>query len=405
MKTLGSWMAIACVAFALGCSKSEPTPPKELGGTQSPPKPVAPPDPTAQKLAALADKPDVYVQAQLDSFAAGDTRVVWNMLPSKQQADVLALKNEFAANVDADVWNKAFVVLGKLTQVLKAKKQMVMATPMFEAVKPFEKNWDNVVNVIDSIVQSEIKTIDGLKSADPAVFLAATGDTLLKGAVQVADSVPPAAQSLDRIRKAKVTLVKHDGDSATLSVMFGGETEPQNEQFTRVEGKWVPAELLAGWDANITAAKASLADLKKLPPGFKAETINGLTAVEKKLDALLAATDQKAFDAEFEQLAGDIQAMASPPTSGPGALTPPPGAPSPTAGPGSIPPAGSLPKPSGSISPPPGTPPAGPSLNGSSSNGPSLGTPPLSAPASGAAPSTPSTGAPATGPKLDIPKP
>jgi hypothetical protein len=376
MKMFG-WMASACIAVALlgGCSKGD-SGANVPGGKE---------DPAAKALMALADKPDVYMQTLYNSIVSGDSKAIWNALPAKYQADVVGLKNDFAAKMDADVWNKTFVVVGKTAQVFKTKKEMLLANPLLEIVPPpvvdsLKNSWDSVVGMVDTVAQSEIKTLDGLKSADPATFLASTGNMLLGSGLKVAATFPPAAERVAKMKQVKVSLVKVDGDTATLKVETEGEPA-MNDVVKRVDGKWLPAEIVDGWDKNIADAKANLADLK-IPPELKPSLMEGLTAVEGRIDALLIAKDQETFNKELNNLTGVVQAFMSAPVpaataTGTGAPavapgTAPLGGPSLGSGPGSLPPPGSLPKPSGTITPPtlPGS-----GVGAPPSSGPALGTP------------------------------
>lgn len=371
MKMFG-WMASACIAVALvgGCGKGDST------------KVPAGDDPA---LMALADKPDVYMQSLFNSFTAGDSKALWNALPSKYQADVVGLKNDFAAKMDADVWNKVFVVVGKAAQVLKTKKEMLLANPLLEMVPPpamdsLKNGWDSVVGMVDTLAQSEIKTLDGLKSADPAKFLASTGNMLLGSGLKIAETFPPAAERVNKAKKVKVSLVKQDGDVATVKVETEGE-EPSNDVVKRVGGKWLPVDIVNDWDKNIAEAKANLADLK-IPPELKPSLMEALSAVEGRIDALQAAKDQETFNKELINLTQVVQAfMSAPmpeakptgtaaPTGAPGAG--PLGGPSLGNGPGSLPPPGSLPKPSGTIT--------APTLPGSGASAPPSSGPALGAP-------------------------
>lgn len=384
MKTFGSWLAIACVAFALGCNKSDTPAPDAAVKPGASAKPSAPPDPAAAKLAAVADKPDVYVQTLMDEIASGNVRAVWTALPEKQQADVISLKNEFATKMDADIWNKVFVVLDKATQVLKAKKEMILNSPMFGIVKlaggdAVDKNWDTVVGLIDTIAKSEIKTIEGLKSADPAVFLATTGNTLVGGGLKVAETIPQAAAGISQFKKVKVTLVKVEGDTATLNTKVEGEPEGKEGVFKKVDGKWLPASEVAEWDQQIKAAKAGLADLQ-IPAPMKTEFMNSLGVIEKRLDSLLAASNQEAFDTALGELVQDVQAL-----NAPMAVTEP-----------KAPGFGSGPLPTG-------TAPAGTAPKSSATGASPFPSPSISPPSSGAG--SPGASAPSSGPSLTVPSP
>lgn len=292
MNAMFRWTVAGLLALTIGCSKSEPA-----GGTAAVPGAAAP----AAKPAEVAA--DAYVQGVIDRLTAGDASALWNALPAKYQADVATIKNEFAAKIDADVWNKAFAVVGKLGQVLKDKKAFILsgAASQFvppDAKEPIDKNWDAVVGMLNTLAASELKTIDGLKNADVGRFLSSTGNVIFAAGVKTAEAAnPEAAAEIAKARKSKVILVKQDGDTAILKLETDGETKPEKE-FKRIDGKWLPAEMVAGWDQGVVDVKADMAAIA-IPPEQKEMVMGALGQVETLLDKLLAAKDQTAFDAEI----------------------------------------------------------------------------------------------------------
>jgi hypothetical protein len=386
MKLSRMYWIVGLAVATVGCSKSETPPAATVGGSAAGAKPAA-----AAAAAPAAVAPDVYMQGVVDAFAAGNTGALWNALPTKYQSDVTSLKNEFAGKMDGEVWNKSFAVIGKLSGVLKSKKDFILKSQMTAGAPPevkatFEKSWDDVVGMLNTLANSEIKTIDGLKAADPGRFLNATGGAVVGGIMKTAESTNPEAKAgIDKLRKAKVSLVKQDGDTATLKLEAPGE--PAEEKvFKKVDGKWLPDDMVAGWDKNIADAKTDLSTMT-IPPEQKGLVLQTIGQVDTLLDKLAAANDQAAFDAElggammqFLPLLGALSGGGGGAMSGPpGAMSgPPPGAAPPStlpsgagipAGPGGIPagvpslpatttpPAGSTPA---TITPPATTTPAAP---------------------------------------------
>ncbi|MCE9605898.1 MAG: hypothetical protein K8U03_13460 [Planctomycetia bacterium] len=347
MKTFGTGMAIACLALAVGCGKSDPAASKEG---------------SAGALAAAADKPDVYVQALLDSIEAGDSKAVWNGLPAKYQADVKAIKNEFAGKVDPEVWSKGFVVADKLAQTLKTKKEYLLGSPLLAGAPPpvvesLKNNWDTITAMVDSVAQSEIKTVDGLKAIDPGKFLEVTGNKLLVGGMKIAETTSPeAAGEINKVRKAKVSLVKVEGDKATLKVETEGEPPKDDVVFKKIDGKWLPGEMVDGWDKQVAAMKGELAEMK-ITPEQKAQYLQGIGMAEATIDGLLGAKDQASFNGQLSavmMMASMFGGLGGPPPDALGSPGTPGGVPvggpeMKLGGPGSFPPPGSLPKPSGTI--------------------------------------------------------
>lgn len=361
----GFGWSLALVALFLGCNKSE--------GPGVPAPQAGPPAEAA-------------VKEMIGKATSGDATIAWTVLTSKQQADVKGIVQEAAGKIDAEVWNKAFVTLGKLDQVLKTKKDYFLGSMLTQGMKPEDKeelgrHWQKIVDIVDALANSEIKTHDGLKAADPGKFLETTGTKLLTGVVTILDQADPEkAADWKAMKNAKVSLVKQEGDAAAVKIEAEG-SPPKEMPLKLIEGKWVPTELLEMWDGGVNGAKSSLAG-GPMTADQKAQVLAGLAIADGVLNKLLAAKDQKAFDAELAPIAAMIPMML-PQLGGP-----PPGAggpvglggPTPT-GPGTLTKPGSLPTPTGTVTPT--LPGAGPTLPGTT-------TPATTPAAPGAGPSLPS---------------
>lgn len=272
---------------------------------------------------ASSDAPEAQINDVLHAFAAGDASKVWAQLPAKYQSDVKSIVSEFSSKVDPDLWNKGFGLLGKLTKVLKEKKEFVLGSQIVTAFATPEvkggasKNWDAVVGMLDTLATSEIKTIDGLKGVDVGKFVASTGNTLFSTGIKVAETSNAEAKTeIDRVRAAQVKLVKVEGDTATLSAPTADGT-PKDKVFKKVDGKWLPAELVDGWDKGVADMKADMAAVQ-IPPEQKAGVMGAIAMAETTVDQLAAAKDQ----AEFDRILGGVMQMLGP-MMGPGGGAPP----------------------------------------------------------------------------------
>jgi hypothetical protein len=265
----------------------------------------------------LPATPDGSIQAVARSVGEGKPQAIWSALPPKYQADVKGLITDFASKMDKEVWDKTFVVLGKITKLAKDKKEFILnhpglaEGPLADKAKKDEaiKEWDAVVQMFEILVKSDISTIDGLKKLDPEKFL---GDTVAKFQAQ-AQRVAVLAEKkeevdkIEALKQAKVTLVKTEGDKATLKMELPGEPAKEKE-FTKVEGKWLPSEMVAEWDNSIKEAKKSISNIKFDDAG-KGQFLGILGQVETVVDELLAAKTQGEFNASVDKVMGMVGMM------------------------------------------------------------------------------------------------
>ena len=310
--------------------------------------------PKASAKPAAADAPDAAARALLASLEAGNLRALWDALPEKHQGDVNDLVHTFAANMDADVWKAGAGVVQKALRVLKEKKAFILKQPALAQAPNAEamaENWDPIVGVLETIATSEVADLEKLKKVEVGAFLDGTGKKIAEQLAVLAKAaddkkmsvtdfpgVPVDAMPLAGIAKAKFSTVKMEGDTATLRVENEGKTE--EHEVVRVDGKWLPKELVDQWPGMMQGANQALTkDLPERMKKGKMEMIIPLQAISGVLDQLLAANTQADFDEVIEQVMqmfapqGPPGGGAKPPPGGFGPPGPPPGAPKPSSDP------------------------------------------------------------------------
>jgi hypothetical protein len=280
MRTYRAWLASALLLPILaGCGKSTPA------------------------------EPDAFAKEFTNTVANGDLGDAWNYLPPKYQSDVTKLVHDAASNIDAEVYDKGFALTGKLALLLKSKKDFLLKSETVgqmpkEQKEKMEANWQSLVDALETLSNSEIKTVDGLKKVDPGAFLGSTGNKLFA----LAKTAPDADKNLAKLKTFKATKVKEEGDTATLKMEMEGQPTKE-EQFKKVEGKWLPKDMVDDWDKSMKEARDNLAKLK-LTPEQKTMALNVIKQVETALDRLLAANDQATFDKEIGELTGAVMGAA-----------------------------------------------------------------------------------------------
>jgi hypothetical protein len=268
-------------------------------------------------VVAIPSTPDGTVQTVTQELANDRPQVVWQALPATYQKDIREVIVAFAEKMDADLWNRTFAVLSKITRVAKEKKEFLLATIGETAgqkldeqkLEELNENWDRVVSIFDTIVNSEIKTVDGLKNLDPGKFLATTGSQLVKNTRELAATVADeeTADAFAQIGQTNVTVVSNEGDKATLSIETPDQPAKKVEM-VRVEGKWLPAEMVANWDKGIAEAKQSIAKMDFAGPS-REMYLGILGQFENTLDQMLAAQTQEQFNQSIAGLQATFAGM------------------------------------------------------------------------------------------------
>jgi hypothetical protein len=277
----------------------------------------------ARRLAtALADDdeaPDAQIRAMMGRLQSGDFGALWDSLPPSYQADINEVVQTFGQNMDTEIWNAGKRVVGKAVSVLRDKKEWILGYSALEqlaAGQPaVDANWDAVVGLLDAIFQSDLTDLNQLKTFDGAAFMEGAGKAIGERLVALAEAfqedldpaslpVPiefPGLEVVPRMNfaNAQITTVRVEGDTAVLRIEQA-DGEAEEHQAVRVEGKWLPKDMVDDWDEGIQQAKEYLTtmmpqQLEEAKP-MLLSPLSPVKIVEGVLDQLLAANDQQAFN-------------------------------------------------------------------------------------------------------------
>ncbi len=218
---------------------------------------------------------DLAVLRVANGVAENKPVVIWDALPESYQKDVHELVHTLVNKVDATLYNEVTSTAQQLTKVLKSKKQFILAHPMIAQQLPnkaeVEKQWDQLVGIIDAVVNSELGKHETAKTVNLGAFLDSTGSKIMGDLTNAAKLAGPGenpgeanefVEIYEKLKKTKATMVKEDGDKAIVRIeMPGVETETKDVEFFRVEGKWLPKDLVDNWKNMMDEARKELADM------------------------------------------------------------------------------------------------------------------------------------------------
>ena len=256
---------------------------------------------------------DEAVERVAHGIADGELQHVWYAIPDSYQEDVTEIVHEFAGKMDAELWNRTFSVLDKLTRLVKDKRDFILDHPMIagqiESRRDAEKSWKSVVETLDVLVSSELSDLDDLESLDIEKFLTGTGNDFMKQltAAAAVTGENGYADGMKTLGELKATVVESDGDTAMVKVELPGKPA-KTDPYVRVEGKWIPKSMADEWQGNMAATRSKLAAFSGQMEN-KASVLMQLSMVEGALDTLLAADTSDEFNAGIGAMMG--MAMAA----------------------------------------------------------------------------------------------
>jgi hypothetical protein len=213
--------------------------------------------------------------------------------------------------MDASVYDKVFAVLQKTVELTKNKKEYILASSVMEMTETrradIEEGYDEVVELLETILNSEISSIDSLSTIDYESFLSGTGARIMDQAAaisKVSDEDPFATEFKEKVNGATYELVSSEGDSAVVrATAADGDTELLD--LVRIEGRWVPKEMADDWTETIGGAREKLANMTEEEIAqSRVQIMMGVAMIESFVDQLAGTTTQEEFDTVIQGLVG-----------------------------------------------------------------------------------------------------
>ncbi len=267
--------------------------------------------------ASVPDSPEGTVLTVAKELAGNNPGVLWDAMPASYRTDVETLVHDAAAKIDAEVYDKAFVILNKAVDVLKDKRGFILGLPLLQQgflammitdQEELKDNWNEIVDVFDILASSELETLDGLKSLDVGDFLNGTGGKLMAQFEKLAQlaSDGPMKLTWNELEGITVDVKSTEGDKAVIEVTVE-DKGPETLTMVKVEGKWVPEEMARDWKKNIEEMKAQVAEMTAgMSTEQKTTMLAQMAGVEQIVDQLAKAETQEEFTQIVMSLMGGM---------------------------------------------------------------------------------------------------
>lgn len=224
-------------------------------------------------------------------MSEGRISSIWDSLPSSYQEDVSGLVTEFTNNTDEELYNESQSLVRALTGLLKNKKEIVLAItgkqiPDEKINSQIKEHYDAVTGLLNSIANSDAKTLSGLKSLDIEKFCGEIQPHMKSIMILAAD----ADSDFKALSSMKSELISEDGDSAELKLSNNGKTE--NVNLVKVNDRWIPADLQKEWSKGIEEAKKGISQSGEMQDANKEDTIKLMKAVQEVIADLETASNE-----------------------------------------------------------------------------------------------------------------
>ncbi len=269
---------------------------------------------SSAQQAGPPEGPAESMQYLMQGVADQKMEVVWEFLPASYQSDVNGLAHQFADKMDPEIYNEMFAIAQRVAKLLQDKKEYILKNKMLESPKtsPEEvaKYYDPSVDILATLANSDLSTIEKLKTFDGGKFLSTSGSQIAKDFATISGLMPQKEGDpgfTEKLKQAKVTLVSAEGDQATIKIEVPGE-QTKEEVMVKVEDKWIPQTLAKNWKSKIESAQQSLDKLK--PEDITSKKDQAMAGF-KQLNATLAQLENAKTEEEFnEQFTNQVRPLA-----------------------------------------------------------------------------------------------
>ncbi|MEE4271080.1 MAG: hypothetical protein V2I67_05380 [Thermoanaerobaculales bacterium] len=283
---------VAAAVFALGCG----------GGVSDP--------------LEIPNSPDGTVRVVMSGLAQQHPEVLWRALPPSYQADVNGLMASVGENMDPVVFDRAVAVARKASMVLQRKKDLILST---DAVQGSEMDragvdaaWEGAMRGLDILLASDLTRLEAYPSFDVEAFLTGSGAELMAQAASIpADEgeAEDVAGLLADLESTTVELVSSEGDRAVVRVT-PPEEEGRDLPMTRIEGRWLPAELVEEWPGAMEQASERIEYLgSEEAARTNMQILFGIGVVEGFVDQIDQMESAEDLDALVGGLLGNVAQM------------------------------------------------------------------------------------------------
>jgi hypothetical protein len=257
--------------------------------------------------------PDEAAKVMATGMLENKPQLYWETLPPSYQKDVDGLVKEFAEKMDPEIWDSGFGIAKKVVRIVKEKKEFLLESPMlpFTGMDPavLKENWDDIAKAASILLNSDISELDKLKQLNIQEFLSTTGADLMEHATAVSKNIPEGefiSTSMKEMKNAKFTLLKMEGDTATVRMEVPGKdgtTNTDDAEMVKVEGKWILKEVADGWPESMKKAREFLAGLNtKEMQENKAPLLAKMKMIDTRLNLLLDAKTSEKFNDELSSI-------------------------------------------------------------------------------------------------------
>lgn len=258
----------------------------------------------------IPDTAEGAVNAVIQAMAEGNPRGYWDAMPASYQNEVNSIVRESADVVDPMMWDKGFQLTTRVTAVLRNKKDFIFAVPQLATISEKDEvlaNYDRILNVLDTVLSSDISSRERLKQFDGGKFLGTTGAGLMANFAALS-SLSPNDEWTTMMTELRVAQAKKIGESdGVVTVEFSSQTTNQVTKFVKVENRWVPEDMAKGWEQGVAEVRKQMEKSK----AEKEQVSMGAMMIMGMLESALVNFENASTQEDFNAAVAQVMQMGA----------------------------------------------------------------------------------------------
>ncbi len=293
-------------------------------------------------------EPDAFVDLIVDELNKKNSVVLWDAIPASKQKEFESVVTKAAKKIDSRTFDKLRIVRKSIFEIARKQKDFILNSKVIN-IPPEEKSqietaYPAIVNALESYLSADLLDGKRLQKGDLRSFFSTYIGNLQKSLDELANVLPennPIRQQLiisDVRSQVDIKVERISRTEAELNITpknpppNAPEMKPQPMVLVLDDGRWLPRDMVRGWDATMGQAEMAIAAMK--PDDIHSSVMLALGFINLPLNNLKNAKTQEEFDAVLEDLKGSAMSMipggggGMPPPGfgpGPGGNPPPPG--------------------------------------------------------------------------------
>ena len=242
----------------------------------------------AARLASAGLSPEQTVRHFVDALVNGKLTMLWDLFPQAYQEDLSEVVTIVCTEMDREVFEASVKFIDRVLVAAekhrpKIVQQIAVLVGDAMTAGEVEAVLDSTLKVWTGVKLTGLDRYASFSTLDLDTFLDQNGDLL--GAEIVHGLKKTGIQDVNEFFSLIGTIeadeVSNSGEQAVVELRFDGETEEGT--LLKVDGKWLPDDVVGSWSQEMSAAKTETRAAMKELAGSRQEILMTLEQIEPVL--------------------------------------------------------------------------------------------------------------------------